>query len=206
MDNTDNAVIGEPMSAPVNSYGDATSIDFPRTGLHMYLSTATHQLGNSNDVSEFASVDVPAPFTFADYAAERDPAIDPILRGEEMRSLPVIAVADGGSAARRVHEDRMVRFRDYTWWSPPAEIALRRAGQKLLALKRFQDAIETDQLNAEIHPDIWNVWYNLGKAQMAAGFTRDALESYRRVLQIDPNNDNAEEIRKAFVDAGIVLN
>ena len=206
MDNTENTVVGEPMSAPVNSYGDATSINFPRTGLHMYLSTATHQLGDSNDFSEFAPVDVPAPFTFADYAAEQDPAIDPILRGEEMRSLPLIAVVDGGSAARRVYEQRMVRFRDYSWWSPPAEIALRRAGQKLLELKRFQDAIETDKLNAEIHPEIWNVWYNLGKAEMAAGLTRDALESYRRVLQIDPNNDNAEEIRKACVDAGIVLN
>jgi tetratricopeptide (TPR) repeat protein len=149
---------------------------------------------------------VPAPFTFADYAAERDPAIDPILRGEEMRSLPMIAIADGGAAARRVYEERKVRFRNFTWWSPTTEIALRHAGQKLLELKRFQDAIDTDKLNAEIHPDIWNVWYNLGKAQRAAGLMREALESYRRVLQMDPNNDNEGEIRKAFADAGVVLN
>ena len=206
MDNTEHTVIGEPMSAPVNSYGDATSINFPRTGLHMYLSTATHQLGDSNDVSEFAPVDVPAPFTFADYTSGRDPAIDPILRGEEMRSLPVIAVAGGGAVARQVYEDRKVRFRDYAWWSPPTEIALRRAGQMLLEQKRFQDAIETGKLNAEIHPDIWNVWYNLGKAQMAAGLTPEALESYRRVLEIDPNNDNSEEIHKASANAGVVLN
>jgi hypothetical protein len=206
MDNTDNTVIGEPMSAPVNSYGDAISINFPRIGMHMDLSTAMHQLGDSNDVSEFAPVDVPAPFTFAEYASGRDPAIDPILGGEEMRSLPRIALADGGSAARRVYAERVARFREYAWWSPPTEIALRRAGQKLLELKRFQDAIETDKLNAEIHPEIWNVWYNLAKAQMAAGLTRDALESYRHVLQIDPTNDNEVEIRKAFADAGVVLN
>jgi hypothetical protein len=156
MDNTEHAVIGEPMSAPVNSYGDATSITFPRTGLHMCLSTATHQLGGSNDVSEFAPVDVPAPFTFADYASGRDPAIDPILRGEEMRSLPVIAVADGSPIARRIYEDRKVRFGEFIWWSPPTEIALRRAGQTLLEQKRFEDAIGTDKLNAEIHSDVWN--------------------------------------------------
>lgn len=206
MENTENTVVGEPMSAPVNSYGDATSIDFPRTGLHMYLSTAIHQLGDFNDLSDFAPVDVPAPFSYADYAAGRDPAVDAILRGEEMRSLPVIAGANGGAAARRVYEDRKVRFRNYSWWSPPTEIALRRAGQKLLELKRFQDAIETDKLNAEIHPDVWNVWYNLGKAQIAGGLIREGLESYRHVLEIDPNNDNAGEIRKAFADAGMVLN
>jgi hypothetical protein len=41
---------------------------------------------------------------------------------------------------------------------------------------------------------------------MAAGLTREALESYRRVLEIDPNNDNSGEIHKAFANAGVVLN
>ena len=203
IDNTENTVIGEPMAAPVNSYGDATSINLERTGLHLDLSTATHQLGDSHDLSELVPVDIPAQFSFSDYASGKDPAVDPILRGEEMRSLQVIAVTNGGAAARKAYADRKQRFSRFSWWAPPNEITIRRAGQRLLKEKRYEDAIETDKLNTELHPDIWNVWYNLGTAQMAAGKTSEALESYRRVLQLDPNNDNAAQIGKAFRDAGV---
>ena len=205
IENTEHTLIGEPMSAPLNSYGDATSIDYSRTGLHMYLSTAVHQLTDSNDLSEFVGVDVPASFSFQQYGSGEDPATDPILGGEEMRGASMIAIAESGSAARRAYAQRQQRFSRLEWWTPPTEIELRRTGQRLLELHRVQDAVEVDRLNAEIHPDVWNVWYNLGKALFAAGSTREALESHRHVLQLDPTNDNADEIRKEFRDAGVPL-
>jgi tetratricopeptide (TPR) repeat protein len=206
LENTDHTAIGEPMSAPINSYGDPRSIPFAKTGLRMNLSTVSHQLGDPEDIRPFAPVDVPAPFSFADYAVGRDPAVDPILRGEEMRSLQVIALADGGAAARRVWEQRKLAYSKYDGWSPPTEIVLRRAAQTLLEQKRVGDAVETAGLNADIHPEEWRVWYNLAKAQAAAGQKTESLASYRRVLEIDPNNFNLHEIRKLFEDAGVPLN
>lgn len=59
-----------------------------------------------------------------------------------------------------------------------------------------REALETCRLNAEIHPDIWNTWYNLGNVQDALGLVREARESYRKVLEIDPENFNGKELRK----------
>jgi hypothetical protein len=189
-------IVGEPTGSALNHFGDAVSRNYPRTGLKLDVSTLRHQLGASNDLSEFLPVDVPAPFSFADYVAGRDPAVDPILRGEEMRSLPVIALMDGGATVREVYEMRKRQFAKYHWWAPPREIDLRRVCDALREQKRMADAVETCKLNAEIHPDVWNVWYNLGIVQRAAGLKKEALESYRRVLEIDPDNWNAPAIRR----------
>ncbi|MBL0076269.1 MAG: tetratricopeptide repeat protein [Rhodocyclaceae bacterium] len=202
MDNTTITVLGEPMAAPVNSYGDAQSIPLSRTGLHLYLSTVKHQLGKSTDINPFSRIDIPAQMSFEEYASGGDPLVDAILRGDEMRSLPVIALTDGGAMARRAWEERRTAFAKFHWWSPPQELDLRRTCDQLRDNNQLADAIELCKLNAEINPSIWNVWYNLANAQLAAGHLAEALTSYRRVLEIDPNNSNADEIRRVFEKAG----
>lgn len=195
---TECTIVGEPAGAPLNFYGDAASRDYPQTGLHLYVSTLRHQLGASDDLSEFIRVDVPALFSFADYAAGRDPAVDPILRGEEMRSIPVIALKDGGAAARKAYEDRQARFAKYDWWAPPGEFDLRQACRALTDQKRLAEALETCKLNVEIHPDIWNVYYNLATVQRLAGLREEVNESLRRVLELDPGNHNGPMIRRTL--------
>jgi hypothetical protein len=204
-ENTQRTVIGEPMSAPINSYGDATSIHFRKTGMKLTLSTVRHQLGDDKNIAAFTPVDLPVAMSSGDYAAGRDPAVDPVLQGEEVRGLAVIAMNDGGKMARQAFERRAKAYAEFDWWSPPQEIELRIATEKLLAQKRFEDAIETASLNADIHPDIWNTWYNLGVAQRAGGRMQDSLESWRHVLELDPENSNRDEIRSAFADAGAAL-
>ena len=103
-------VVGEPSAAGLNHFGDPTNRTYARTGLRLSVSTLRHQLAESSDLSEFVPVDVPAQFTFADFSAGRDPAVDPIIRGDEMRSIPVIARTDGGAAARRAYEARRRAF------------------------------------------------------------------------------------------------
>lgn len=193
-------VVGEPAGAALNSFGDAEAHKYPKTGMLLYVSTLRHQLSSSNDLSEIIPVDVPAPFSFADYAAGRDPAIDPILNGEEMRSIAIIARIDGGAAARKAYEERKTGFARYSWWAPPKEIDLRFVCRTLLEDKRIQDGLETCRLNAEIHPFIWNVWYNLGAAQKDAGLVAERIQSYRRVLELDPANHNGIALRQAIAD------
>jgi hypothetical protein len=197
LDHTAVTVVGEPAGAALNHFGDAVERRYPRTGLRLYVSTLRHQLSNSSDVAEFIRVDVPAPFSFADYAAGRDPAVDPILRGDEMRSLPIIATTDGGAAARAAHA-RAARFAKFAWWTPPRELDLRVACSQLLEQSRVADALETCRLNTEIHPWIWNVWLNLSRVQHTAGDAAGRLRSLRRVLEIDPMNFNASWIRETL--------
>lgn len=84
------------------------------------------------------------------------------------------------------------------WWSPPEEIALRSACDDLLSEERFEDALETCFLNSEIHPYVWNTWYNLAGAQNQAGLKSDRLSSYRCVVERVPTNWNGPAIRQLF--------
>jgi hypothetical protein len=201
MRHTDATVIGEPAGAALNSYGDPVERPFPKTGLRLEVSSLSHDMADSDDIREFVPVDVPAPFSFADYVAGRDPAVDAIVSGDEMRSISTIARRDGGAAARKVYFERLKRFSQFAWWAPPREIDLRNACHDLVDEKRNADAIELCTLNTEIHPFIWNTWYNLAHAQKAAGLTHEAFESLQHVLRIDPTNFNEPEIRGVVRDA-----
>ncbi|HEY2322632.1 MAG TPA: hypothetical protein VGJ82_07175 [Thermoanaerobaculia bacterium] len=198
---TNATIIGEPAGAAMNSYGDPVERDFPKTGLVLEVSSLRHDMANSDDVREFVPVDIPAPFSFADYVSGRDPAVDPIVRGEEMRSIGRIARTDGGAAARKAYFDRVKRFSTFSWWTPPPEIDLRHACNDLLDGKRTADALEVCTLNTEIHPFVWNTWLNLAHVQRLAGMTRESFENLQHVLQIDPTNFNEPDIRNAARDA-----
>jgi hypothetical protein len=196
------SLVGEPSAAGLNHFGDPTARTYSRTGLRLSVSTLRHQLAESNDLSEFIPVDVPAVFSFADFRAGRDPAVDRILRGDEMRSIPVIARRDGGAAARKAYQDRKRTFANVSWWRAPTEFAMRQACDALQKEKRFQDALETCRLTADMHPTTWNVWYNLAVAQRAAGLMKERLASYRCVVAIAPDNWNVPSIRRLLAQPG----
>jgi hypothetical protein len=198
----DLSLIGEPPGAPLNSYGDATLRRYPRTRVQLHVSTLFHQLSASDDIREIISVDMPAMFSFEDYAAGRDPAVDPILQGKEMRGLAVIARSDGGETARRAWLARKERFASYKWWLPPAEADLRRVCQALVAEKRMTDALETCKLSTEIHPFDWHSWFNLGLVQRRMGKNPEAFASFQCVNKVDPNNHNAAAIRQRLTELG----
>src|SRR5262249_21691178 len=63
---TNVSIVGEPAGAGWNAFGDADigSFDFPRTGMHMFVSALWHQLAASDYPSPFTPVDAPAPFSF----------------------------------------------------------------------------------------------------------------------------------------------
>jgi len=198
MKDCDLTVIGEPMGAGLNSYGDAAERDYPNTGLRLYVSSLRHELSTSNDLAETTRVDVPAQFSFKELSSGQDPAVDPILRGDEMRGIRLIARTAGGAAAKKAYQDRKARFAGVRWWQPPSELELRQACSQLLAEHRVADGLEVCTLNSEIHPFIWNTWLNLARAQSAAGLMLDRLHSLKRVLEIDPTNFNRNEIEKAL--------
>jgi hypothetical protein len=200
IDHTDVTIIGEPAGAPLNSYGDAEKRPYPELELSLEVSSVRHQLSQSTDLRTFVPVHVPAPISFSDYAAGRDPAVDPILAGKEMRSIPVVALQEGGAAARRIYHLRKERYADLDWYRPPEEIELRFVGRELIHQGRFEDAVETALLNTEIHPYIWNTWYNLGNAQQAAGspHKEKRFESFQCVVELAPTNWNVPRIQALF--------
>ncbi|WDI32760.1 hypothetical protein PUV54_06060 [Hyphococcus flavus] len=196
-------IVGEPAGASYVSYGDAVERPYPEIGVNLYVSTLTHLLTESNDLRPFIPVDVPAPVKFADYREGRDPAVDRIVSGEEMRSLPLIALMESGEAARQEHAKREREFSDISWRRPPAEIDFRTAIHQLREQKRLDDALALAKLNTEIHPYIWNTWYGLAEVLEEADDIEGQLKSYKCVILLDPNNYNAAGIRQIFADSEV---
>ncbi|MGD8495733.1 MAG: c-type cytochrome [Gemmatimonadales bacterium] len=52
-------------------------------------------------------------------------------------------------------------------------------------------AIAIFELNAERHPESWNVWDSLAEGHMAAGDRQAAIDMYEKSLEINPDNTNA---------------
>ncbi len=64
-------------------------------------------------------------------------------------------------------------------------------GQQLLHAKKFKDAIQILELNAESFPHSWWNFDGLGEAYMEAGEKELAIKNYKKSLQLDPLNQNA---------------
>jgi hypothetical protein len=191
LQNVQATMVGEPMGGSWQMFGDYSTFQLERIGMELRVSALRHSLSESTDLRTVIPVDYPARFSFRDYIAGRDPAVDPILAGEEVRSITTIALADGGAAARRAYLERRARFANLSWWAPPTEPELRRIGDELTRAGRTADAIETFRLSSEIHPDEWRSWYNLAEALRANGQMTEALIAYRACIALnDPTNFN----------------
>lgn len=76
------------------------------------------------------------------------------------------------------------------------EMELNNLGYKLLAAKKFGEAVEIFKLNVAAYPQSSNVYDSLGEAYMNAGDREQAVRNYRRSLELDPRNTNAVEMLK----------
>ena len=68
--------VGEPSASRGNVYGDSKKIMLPNSHLTVRVSSLYWQQSDPRDTREFIEVNIPAPLTFADYAAGRDPALE----------------------------------------------------------------------------------------------------------------------------------
>lgn len=76
-----------------------------------------------------------------------------------------------------------------------SEQAINTLGYEFLRQREEPEiAIEVFKLNAELHPDSWNVWDSLAEGYMVAGDDQRAIELYEKSLQLNPDNQNGKEM------------
>ena len=73
------------------------------------------------------------------------------------------------------------------------ETEFNRMGYRLMGQGKTKEAIEIFKLNAEAYPDSWNVYDSLAEAYMNDGQTDLAIMHYKKSLELNPENRNAEE-------------
>jgi hypothetical protein len=78
---TPTILVGEPTGGHPNSWGDAKRIVLPNTGLTVRVSSLYWQLTSPQDSRDAIVPHVPVEETFADWRANRDPALDAAAAG-----------------------------------------------------------------------------------------------------------------------------
>jgi tetratricopeptide (TPR) repeat protein len=139
--------------------------------------------------------EIAADLTSADYARNRDPALETILAlSPEEVGRPLVgrlqAAYQAGGLEAAV-EAYLAYKADPSHRYVSTEGAMNGAGYFLLGEGLVEEAIRIFQLNVEAYPDSWNVHDSLGEAYMEAGQTGLAIHSYEKALEINPDNDNA---------------
>ena len=79
-----------------------------------------------------------------------------------------------------------------------SERALNRLGNMLLRKKRSADAVAIFQLNADEFPKSSDAYMSLGDAYAQEGNKQEAGANYRRALELDPKNKEAEDKLKGL--------
>jgi imidazolonepropionase-like amidohydrolase len=81
-----------------------------------------------------------------------------------------------------------------------SEQSMNQLGYGLLAQKKYAESIAVFRMNTEDFPKSANTWDSLGEAQFKSGDVRNATESYKKALQIDPAYPNAEAAKKFITE------
>jgi tetratricopeptide (TPR) repeat protein len=184
-------LVGEPAGAGLNHDGDAETFRLPG-GLALECATLRHELSRSDDKSTIIPVDIPAQFDSAAYFAGRDPALDLIFSGEDLRRIDQIAAGDGAAAARKAFEARKARWGDLSWWRAVHEHELNDVAYDDLRAKKTDDAIAIFTLNRDVFPLDWNSWDSLGEAELDAGHLDAAEADYRKSVALNPASTSGQ--------------
>jgi uncharacterized membrane protein len=125
--------------------------------------------------------------TTATWVPEVKAAFDPRRSITETLS-PTIASSGVDAAVKQYHELKASEPTTFNF----DEGELNTLGYQLLRAKKFGEAIRIFQLNVEAYPQSSNVYDSLGEAYMDDGNKPLSMANYRKSLQLNPKNRNAE--------------
>ena len=74
------------------------------------------------------------------------------------------------------------------------EAAINAIGYNLLRGEQFSSAVSVFELNVEFFPESSNVYDSYAEALMKSGDTQNAVLNYRKSLELNPGNENAQQM------------
>jgi hypothetical protein len=184
-------LVGEPASAPLNMYGDGERVSLPHSGLIVQVSTVYHQTTDYRDRSPWASIDLPAQFSAADYMAGRDPAMDLALSARPFRRIVDLLETQGRDSARIEYERQTQMFGHVPWWKPFSGVDMMELSYDLLQNKRVADAAAGFRWVTAQYPTWYTPWDGLAEACLAVGDTARGVAYYRKGMHMNPQDDAA---------------
>jgi len=199
---TDAIFVGEPTASRGNQYGDSYRITLPNSGVTVRVSTLYWQLSDPRDTRPWTPPEVATDLSFADYQANRDPALEAALTwmpepplAERMRA----ALDRGGAEAMDSVYRAFTADPRHRWLS--TEEPVNALGYSLLQAGRTADALAAFTLNAKAHPASANAHDSRGEALAVAGDTLEAIREYQTAVRLDPSLPGAaDKLRQLRVE------
>jgi tetratricopeptide (TPR) repeat protein len=189
--------VGEPTGGKINSFGDSRKITLPNSGITVRVSTLWHQGADERDKRQWTAPGIAADLTFADYRANKDPALQAALNYTPKKTLrelltEALATTDEQLVIKRFAEWRVDPANEYL----EAEPRLLILGYDLLTKKRLDQAIEIFKLAVDTSPQSAQAYALLAEAYQAADKKELAIKNYEKALELNPNMNSAVEALK----------
>ena len=192
--------VGEPASSKPSSYGDAFRTPLPNSGIQVRSSIYYWQQGQNDD--PWTWIDVATPYSFADYEAGRDPALEAALAYGPPPSLRdrllAAAKAGGPDGLRRAvaayRADPANRYSKIT-------TNLLVAAEYMNHAKHGDAAIIVAQAVAEQEPQSVDAAHVLAHLAFANGRKGLARTWARRVIELDPDHRFARSLLERIDEA-----
>jgi len=75
-----------------------------------------------------------------------------------------------------------------------SEVEINNLGYEFVRENKDSEALKIFELNTKLYPDAWNTFDSLGEQQLKLGRKKEGLENYRKSLQLNPKNEQAQKI------------
>lgn len=75
-----------------------------------------------------------------------------------------------------------------------SERAITSLGYQLMSQKKMDDALAIFKLNTELYPDGYNTFDSYGECLLKMGDKENAIIAYKKSLELNPDNKNAEKV------------
>lgn len=183
--NTPAITVGEPTAGPLNWCSDIQFLELPNSKIMFTLSTLYWQEGHPSDTRGFYPPEYPVPVTFRDFSSGKDKALERILSGQVETLSDILLNKDGESVMEEINK-RGSFIKDSGYLIPYTLIELREMSDQLLKSDRKKDALIVMKLNAELFPESWEVWEDLGIFYSENNDIENAIECLGKSLKICP--------------------
>jgi tetratricopeptide (TPR) repeat protein len=187
--------VGEPTGENVNMYGDPNHVELPNSHLGMSVAHLWWQDKDPRDTRVATAPELASVMTFQDYIAGRDPALQLALTTPTPATLQALLTEALTGGVNEV----LPRYN--AWISDPVhryaqdpESQVNALGYQLMGDNRIPDAITIFQVNVRTHPDSWNAWDSLGEAYANAHDKQNALQAYRKSVELNPKNSGGQQM------------
>lgn len=103
-------------------------------------------------------------------------------------------IEDGGIDFLQVSLKKIRELRDHGEEIYFHEMYLNRIAYVWMNMGKYSEAIEVLKLAIEALPKAFNLYDSLGEAYLKIGDKMNAIENFKRSLELNPNNDNAKKM------------